>query len=125
MIKVKSFRSKTYTRRFDFNRRSTVAADVLNDVVVPWFEQEAVRVLRILTDRGAEYCEAREHHEYELYLRLEDIDHIKFCLGHLTKDTTVKKGRAGKQMQAVSSPAYREYLLKKLLLMLWHLVKSP
>jgi transposase InsO family protein len=33
--------------------------------------------LRILTDRGTEYCGSREHHEYQLYLAIEDIDHTK------------------------------------------------
>lgn len=33
--------------------------------------------MRILTDRGTEYCGAREHHEYQLYLAIEDIDHTK------------------------------------------------
>lgn len=33
--------------------------------------------MRILTDRGTEYCGAREHHEYQLYLAIEDIDHSK------------------------------------------------
>jgi transposase InsO family protein len=33
--------------------------------------------LRILTDRGTEYCGTREHHEYQLYLAIEDIDHTK------------------------------------------------
>jgi len=28
----------------------------------------------VLTDRGTEYCGNPEHHEYELYLALEDID---------------------------------------------------
>jgi hypothetical protein len=32
---------------------------------------------RILTDRGTEYCGAREQHEYQLYLAIEDIDHSK------------------------------------------------
>jgi hypothetical protein len=54
-----------------------VAADMLNDQVLPFFEQEAVRLLRVLTDRGTEYCGALEHHEYELYLAIEDIDHSK------------------------------------------------
>jgi hypothetical protein len=31
----------------------------------------------VLTDRGTEYCGAREHHEYELYPAVEDIDHTK------------------------------------------------
>lgn len=33
--------------------------------------------MRVLTDRGTEYCGSREHHEYQLYLALEDIDHSK------------------------------------------------
>ena len=32
-------------------------------------------ILRILTDRGSEYKGNREHHEYEFYLTIEDIDH--------------------------------------------------
>lgn len=29
----------------------------------------------MLTDRGSEYKGTREHHEYELYLTIEEIDH--------------------------------------------------
>lgn len=50
---------------------------MLNDRVVPFYEEQDVRLLRILTDRGTEYCGNREHHEYELYLAIEDIDHSK------------------------------------------------
>jgi len=52
-----------------------VAADLLNDRVVPFFEEHGIPLLRVLTDRGTEYCGAREHHEYQLYLAVEDIDH--------------------------------------------------
>ncbi len=31
----------------------------------------------MLIDRVTEYCGNPEHHEYELYLALEDIDHIR------------------------------------------------
>ena len=31
----------------------------------------------MLTDRGTEYCGNPEHHEYELDLALEDIDHSR------------------------------------------------
>ena len=48
-----------------------------NDKVLPFFQQHDIPLLRILTDRGTEYCGAREHHEYELYLSIEDIDHSK------------------------------------------------
>ncbi len=31
----------------------------------------------ILTDRGTEYCGNREHHEFQLFLAVEDVDHSK------------------------------------------------
>lgn len=58
-------------------RNALVAADLLNDRVIPFFEEQDVRLQRILTDRGTEYCGNREWHEYELYLEIEDIDHSK------------------------------------------------
>jgi len=45
--------------------------------VIPFYEEHGVPLLRILTDRGTEYCGSREHHEYELYLAVENIDHSK------------------------------------------------
>ena len=53
------------------------AADLLNDRILPMYEQEEVRLLRILTDRGTEYCGKLENHPYQLYLDLEDIDHTR------------------------------------------------
>lgn len=53
------------------------AADLLNDRVVPFFESQGIPLLRILTDRGTEYCGKLENHEYQLYLSIEDIDHTK------------------------------------------------
>ena len=50
---------------------------MLNDRVVPFFEEQGIPLLRILTDRGTEYCGNREHHEYQLYLAIENIDHTK------------------------------------------------
>jgi transposase InsO family protein len=58
-------------------KNALIAADTLNDRVLPWFEQQEVKVLRVLTDRGTEYCGSLAHHEYELYLAIEDIDHSK------------------------------------------------
>jgi transposase InsO family protein len=58
-------------------KNALVAADLLNDRVLPFYEEHEVPLLRILTDRGSEYCGNREHHEYELYLDLETIDHSK------------------------------------------------
>jgi transposase InsO family protein len=53
------------------------AADLLNDRVLPFFEQQALPMLRILTDRGTEYCGKVEQHDYQLYLAMNDIEHTK------------------------------------------------
>lgn len=53
------------------------AADLLNDKVLPFFEQHDLPMLRILTDRGTEYCGKAEQHDYQLYLALNDIEHTK------------------------------------------------
>jgi transposase InsO family protein len=58
-------------------KNALVAADMLNDRVIPWYDEHEVKLLRILTDRGTEYCGNRERHEYQLYLAIEDIDHSK------------------------------------------------
>ncbi|MCF6194716.1 MAG: IS481 family transposase [Kangiellaceae bacterium] len=53
------------------------AADVLNDKVLPYFKEHKLPMLRILTDRGTEYCGRVDHHDYQLYLAINDIDHTK------------------------------------------------
>lgn len=58
-------------------KNALVAADMLNDRVLPFFEEQGVRLLRVLTDRGSEYCGNLEHHEYQLFLAVEDIDHTR------------------------------------------------
>lgn len=50
---------------------------MLNDRVIPLYDSYGIPLMRILTDRGTEYCGAREHHEYQLYLAIEDIEHTK------------------------------------------------
>ena len=52
-------------------------ADLLNDRVLPFYQSQDLPMLRILTDRGTEYCGKIEHHDYELYLAVNDIDHTK------------------------------------------------
>jgi hypothetical protein len=76
----------TYTRvaavKLYDRKNALVAADLLNDRVLPLFEEQGVPLLRVLTDRGSEYCGSIEHHEYQLYLALEDIDHSKTKARH-------------------------------------------
>ncbi len=45
--------------------------------MLPLFDEHDVKLLRVLTDRGSEYCGNPERHEYELYLAVEDIDHSR------------------------------------------------
>jgi transposase InsO family protein len=61
-----------------YDRKTPItAADLLNDRVVPFYDQHEIKLSRMLTDRGTEYCGNPEHHEYELYLAVEDIDHSR------------------------------------------------
>ena len=53
------------------------AADLLNDRVLPCFEEQGMSLLRMLTDRGTEYCGKVERHDYELYLAMNGIEHTK------------------------------------------------
>ncbi len=61
-----------------YDRKTPItAADLLNDRVVPFFDEKEVKLSRVPTGRGTEYCGNPEHHEYELYLAVEDIDHSR------------------------------------------------
>ena len=73
---IDTYSKLAFTKLYD-RKNALVAADILNDQVVPFFEQHDIRLLRILTDRGTEYCGVRDQHEYQLYLAIEDIDHTK------------------------------------------------
>lgn len=76
----------TYTRvafaKVYDRKNALTSADLLNDKVLPFFEEQEVPLLRILTDRGTEYKGKREHHEYELYLDIEGIEHSKTQVRH-------------------------------------------
>ena len=64
--------AKLYDRKTPYT-----AADLLNDRVLPFFEQHGIELLRVLTDRGPEFCGNPERHEYELHLAVEKIDHMR------------------------------------------------
>ena len=60
-----------------YDRKTPItAAEILNDRVVPFYDEYGIRLCRVLTDRGTEFC-GSESHEYELYLAVEDIDHTR------------------------------------------------
>ncbi|HEX2926060.1 MAG TPA: IS481 family transposase [Ruminiclostridium sp.] len=62
--------AKLYTAKIP-----VTAADILNERVLPFFETHMIPVMRVLTDRGTEYCGAPEKHYYELFLQLNEIEH--------------------------------------------------
>ena len=66
-----------------YNTKTPItAADMLNDRVLPFFAEQGMGMLRILTDRGTEYCGKPESHDYQLYLALADIEHTKTKARH-------------------------------------------
>ena len=71
----------TYTRvaavKLYTEKNSLVAADLLNDRVIPLYATHNIPLLRILTDRGTEYCGKKESHSFQLYLNIEDIEHTR------------------------------------------------
>ena len=69
--------SKVASAKLYDRKNAITAADTLNDVVLPFFEEHKLPLLRVLTDRGTEYCGKPEYHEYELYLQIEGIEHSK------------------------------------------------
>ena len=48
---------------------------LLNDRVLPFFEEHHAKIRTILTDNGREYCGRPDHHPFELFLQLEEIEH--------------------------------------------------
>ena len=58
------------------------AEDLLNDRVLPFFSEHKMGIIRMLTDRGTEYCGKVETHDYELYLAVNDIEHTKSKARH-------------------------------------------
>jgi transposase InsO family protein len=58
------------------------AADLLNDRVLPFLAEQEMGLIRVLTDRGTEYCGRPEAHDCQLYLALNDIEHTKTKVRH-------------------------------------------
>ena len=75
--RLKALEAKVALAKLYDRKTPITAADLVNDRVVPFYDAREVRLCRVLTDRGTEYCGNPEHHEYELYLALEDIDHSR------------------------------------------------
>ena len=73
---IDTYSKVAFAKLYD-RKKPITAADLLNDRVVPFFDEHEIPLNRVLTDRGTEYCARHDRHEYELYLAVEDIDHTK------------------------------------------------
>jgi len=73
---VDTYSKVGFAKLYD-RKTALTAADLLNDRVIPFFDDHGVGVDRVLTDRGTEFCGAHDRHEYELYLAVENIDHTR------------------------------------------------
>ena len=78
---IDTYSRVAFAKLYD-NKHAITSADILNDKVLPFFEEQRIPLLRILTDRGTEFKGKLEHHEYELYLHIEGIDHSKTQVKH-------------------------------------------
>jgi Integrase core domain. len=73
---IDTYTKVTFAKLYD-RKTPITAADLLNDKVLPFYEEHQVALQRVLTDRGTEFCGTHDRHEYELYLAVENIDHSR------------------------------------------------
>ena len=57
------------------SKMPVTAVQILNNHVLPFFEEQGVRIRTILSDNGREYCGRPDKHPYEFFLQLQDIEH--------------------------------------------------
>src|SRR6187200_743062 len=73
---IDTYSKVAFAKLYD-RKTPLTAADLMNDRVVPFFDEHEIAVSRVLTDRGTEFCGKPDSHEYELYLAIENIDHTR------------------------------------------------
>ncbi len=107
--------AKLYT-----TKHAITSSDILNNRVIPFFEENKIPLLRILTDRGTEFKGKPEHHEYELYLSFKGINHTKTQVRHPQKN-----GICGRLHRNLQEEVYAIAFSKKLYDKLELLQKDP
>jgi transposase InsO family protein len=61
--------------RFYTSKLPVTAVHVLNEAVLPFFDEHGAVVATVLSDNGREFCGRPDSHPYELFLQLEGIEH--------------------------------------------------
>ena len=57
------------------SKMPVTAVHILNESVLPFFEEHEASITTILSDNGREFCGRPDQHPYELFLQLEGIEH--------------------------------------------------
>lgn len=100
--------AKLYTEKV-----AITAADFLNSKVLPFFDENGIPLLHVLTDRGTEYCGQADKHPYQLFLNLNSIEHRKTKAYHPQTN-----GCTEKLNQTIQNEFYKIAFRKKLYLTL-------
>ncbi len=91
------------------DKTALTASDLLNDRVLPFFDEHWMKVLRMLTDNGREYCGRTENHAYQLFLHLNEIEHTRIRVRHPQTNGAVERLN-----QTIQEEFYKVAFRKKL-----------
>jgi len=83
--------SNTGFAKLYLEKTAIVAADMMNDKVLPYYDERLIRILRALTDNGTEYCGRFDSHPYELFLHLNGIEHTRTKVRHPQTNGSVER----------------------------------
>jgi len=73
---IDTYSKLAFAKLYD-RKTPLTAADLMNERVVPFFDEHEIAVSSVLTDRGIEFRGKPDNHEYELYLAVENIVHTR------------------------------------------------
>ena len=73
------------------SKMPVTAVQILNNHVLPFFEERGVKIQTILSDNGREYCGRPDKHPCELFLQLEDIEHRTTKVGRLQPNGFIER----------------------------------
>jgi hypothetical protein len=91
---IDTYAKVSFAKLYD-GKTPITAAEILNDRVVPFYDEHGIQLSRVLTDRGTEFCGSQSH-EYE-----RSISRSR------TSTTVEPRPRAHRPMESVSASTHR------------------
>jgi transposase InsO family protein len=61
--------------RLHTSKLPVTAVHLMNNHVLPTFDERGIQITTVLSDNGREFCGRPDRHPYELFLQLEGIEH--------------------------------------------------